>query len=121
MNMTELYKSVLEADRAAVVICDLSHTIVYMNPAAKTRYEKWGGDKLLGRCLLDCHNENSREMIRRVLDWFPGSTWFVLVRTPDGTNMLVCFVLSNGAWVQAFHTAAAIPQGDGRVRIHFTE
>ena len=70
MNMTELYKSVLEADRAAVVICDLSHTIVYMNPAAKTRYEKWGGDKLLGRCLLDCHNENSREMIRLVLDWF---------------------------------------------------
>lgn len=51
----------------------------------------------------------------------PGSTWFVLVRTPDGTNMLVCFVLSNGAWVQAFHTAAAIPQGDGRVRIHFTD
>ena len=70
MNMTELYKSVLEADRAAVVICDLSHTIVYMNPAAKTRYEKWGGAKLLGRCLLDCHNEKSREMILRVLDWF---------------------------------------------------
>ncbi len=74
MNMTELYKSVLEADRAAVVICDLSHTIVYMNPAAKTRYEKWGGDKLLGRCLLDCHNENSREMILRVLDWFGKSS-----------------------------------------------
>ncbi len=70
MNMTELYKSVLEADRAAVVLCDLSHTIVYMNPAAKTRYEKWGGEKLIGKSLLDCHNEKSREMIRQVLDWF---------------------------------------------------
>ena len=31
-NLTEIFKSVLDADRAAVVICDLEHTIIYMNP-----------------------------------------------------------------------------------------
>ena len=38
-NLNEIYKSVLEADRAAVVICDLEHTIIYMNPTAIRRYD----------------------------------------------------------------------------------
>ncbi|MCR5250346.1 MAG: fatty acid/phospholipid synthesis protein PlsX [Lachnospiraceae bacterium] len=69
-DLNEIYKSVLEADRAAVVICDLEHIIIYMNPAAIARYEKWGGKALWGKSLLDCHNEKSGEMIRKVLDWF---------------------------------------------------
>lgn len=72
-DLKEIYKSVLEADRAAVVICDLEHIIIYMNPAAIERYEKWGGKALLGKSLLNCHNEKSREMIRKVLDWFSAS------------------------------------------------
>ncbi len=70
IDLNEVYKSVLEADKAAVVICDLNHTIIYMNPAAIDRYGKWGGKKLLGQSLLNCHNERSREMIVKVLDWF---------------------------------------------------
>ncbi len=69
-DINEIYKSVLEADRAAVVICDLEHTIIYMNPVAIERYAKWGGKELMGKSLLDCHNEKSREMINKVLDWF---------------------------------------------------
>ena len=72
-NPNEIYKSVLEADRAAIVICDLDHIIIYMNPAAILRYDKWGGKALLGNNLLDCHNEKSGEMIRKVLDWFKAS------------------------------------------------
>ena len=72
-NLNEVYKSVLEADKAAVVICDLDHTIIYMNPAAFSRYEKWGGEKLMGQSLLNCHNDKSCEMIQKVLDWFKAS------------------------------------------------
>ena len=72
-DLNEIYKSVLEADRAAVVICDLEHIIIYMNPVAKERYGKWGGENLLGKSLLDCHNEKSREMIGKVVDWFKAS------------------------------------------------
>ena len=53
-----------------IVLCDLSHTIVYMNPAAKKRYEKWGGEGLLGKSLKNCHNEKSNELIEKVLEWF---------------------------------------------------
>lgn len=70
MDVNLLFKSVLEQDRSPVVLCDLAHTIVYMNPAAVKNYEKYGGEKLLGQSLLDCHNDKSREMINRVVDWF---------------------------------------------------
>ena len=68
--MEEIFKSVLEADRAAVVLCNLEHEIIYMNPVAMERYGKWGGKALLGKSLLDCHNERSRELIGKVVDWF---------------------------------------------------
>ena len=52
----------------------------------------------------------------------PGSTWFVLIRTPDGTNMLLCFELHEGVWVQSFHTSAAVPQGKVGVEgLHITD
>lgn len=72
-NLCRIYRSVLEADRAAVVICDLEHTIIYMNPAAEERYRKRGGKELKGKNLLDCHNEKSREMIVKVLELFKES------------------------------------------------
>ena len=70
MNLLPFFKAVLDEDKAPVVICDLEHTIVYMNPVACRRYEKQGGAELLGKSLLDCHNAKSNEMINRVLDWF---------------------------------------------------
>lgn len=69
-----MFKSVLEQDTAAVVLCDLSHTIVYMNPAAIASYSKYGGAVLLGKSLMDCHNPKSREKIEKVVDWFAMST-----------------------------------------------
>ena len=29
-----------------------------------------GGDKLIGRSLLDCHNPESKDKIQQVVDWF---------------------------------------------------
>ncbi len=68
-----LLRSMAEQDRAAIVICDLSHRVVYMNPAAVRNYAKWGGEAILGRSLLDCHNEESRKRIREVTEWFAES------------------------------------------------
>ena len=73
IDLNEVYKSVLEADKAAIVICDLDHKIIYMNPSAISRYAKWGGENLMRQSLLDCHNDKSREMIGKVLEWFKAS------------------------------------------------
>lgn len=81
MELTAYFKSVLEQDRAAVVICNLEHTILYMNPAAIERYQNRGGATLLGKSLLNCHNEKSNEAIRRVLAWFEASPEHNLIYT----------------------------------------
>ena len=39
----------------------------------KLANEKWGGKELMGKSLLNCHNDKSREMILKVLDWFKSS------------------------------------------------
>jgi len=70
MNLLPFFKSVLEQDSAAVVLCDTEHTIIYMNPAAIARYEKYGGAALLGRSLLRCHPPQANALIERVLAWF---------------------------------------------------
>lgn len=52
----------------------------------------------------------------------PGSTWFVLIRMPDGINMLLCFELRDGSWTEAFRTCAAVPQGHiGVEQLHITD
>lgn len=68
MELSQFFKSVIDQDNAHIVICDLSHTIIYMNPAAVERYKKHGD--LLGKSILSCHNERSNELIKRVAAWF---------------------------------------------------
>jgi len=79
--LNRLFKSVLEQDRCSIVLCDLNHTIVYMNPASIKSYAKWGGSELVGKSLLDCHNSTSRERIRQVIDWFSSDCRHNIVHT----------------------------------------
>lgn len=73
MELSSYFKSVTEQDRNAVVICNLKHEIIYMNPAAIERYSKSGGAELVGKSLLNCHNAKSGEIINKVIDWFKQS------------------------------------------------
>ena len=81
MDLTPYFKSVLDQDRAPVVLCDLSHTVLYMNPAAGERYAGQGGMALVGTSLLDCHTPKANEMIRRVVDWFQADRTHNLIYT----------------------------------------
>lgn len=81
MEKAVFFKSVLEQDRAAVVLCNLEHTIIYMNPAAIQNYAKRGGEKLIGQSLLNCHNPESVNRIQQVVDWFAADAGHNLVYT----------------------------------------
>lgn len=70
MDLFPYLKSIVDMDRSAVVICNLDHEIIYMNPAAFGRYAKRGGKELLGKSLLECHNADSCEKIHKVIQWF---------------------------------------------------
>ena len=73
MHLTPFLRSMVEQDLCAVVICNLEHEIIYMNPAAAARYAKSGGAGLVGKSLLDCHTEHANEMIKKVVAWFAES------------------------------------------------
>lgn len=81
MELTKYFKSIIDQDRCAVVICNLEHEIIYMNPTAAQRYAKSGGTALVGKSLLACHNAQSVEMINKVIAWFSESKEHNLVYT----------------------------------------
>ena len=72
-DLSPFFKSIIDQDQASVVVCDLNHTIIYVNPAACEHYAKWGGEKLTGTSLMDCHNERSQGLIIQVTEWFKAS------------------------------------------------
>ena len=59
-------KSIIDSDEAPIVVCDINHTVVYMNPAAKARYHT----DLTGKSIKVCHNAESNEKIVAVINWF---------------------------------------------------
>lgn len=103
MDLTALFKSVLEQDRSPVVLCDLQHTVVYMNPAAVARYAKSGGAGLVGGSLLGCHSAAANARIEQVVAWFAADKSHNLVYTfrNEGENKDVYMV--------------ALRDGDGRL------
>ncbi len=72
-NLSAMFKSVIEQDDASVVICDTEHIVVYMNKAAILHYGKRGGENIVGHSIFDCHNDESRRLIEKVVGWFAKS------------------------------------------------
>ncbi|MBQ7898201.1 MAG: fatty acid/phospholipid synthesis protein PlsX [Clostridia bacterium] len=66
MEISPFFKSIIDSDSAPVVICDLNHTVIYMNPASIKRYHT----DLTGKSLKACHNAHSNEKIDKVVSWF---------------------------------------------------
>lgn len=73
MELYDIFKGIIEADIEPVVVCDTDNTIIYMNSTAIKRYEKRGGKALVGRSIMDCHNDESKKKIETVLEWFKQS------------------------------------------------
>ena len=80
-DLSPYFRSVLEQDEAPVVICNLNNDIIYMNPAAIERYADDSGEKLIGRCIFDCHGRAAVEHIVKVVEWFQKSPENNIVHT----------------------------------------
>lgn len=70
MELSVYFKSIVDQDLCPVVICGLDHEIIYMNPAAVSRYASRGGADLVGKSLMLCHGPKSQEQIEEVVSWF---------------------------------------------------
>lgn len=95
-SLAPYFKSIVEQDRCAVVICNLRHEIIYMNKSARERYKKHG--ELVGTSIFDCHNAESNAKIREVVEWFAKSpdNNFVFTYHNDRENKDVYMVALRG-------------------------
>jgi PAS domain-containing protein len=57
--------AVLDSLKDPILVADTQHVTRYMNEAAAVHYEE--GRSLIGRSLLDCHNERSQQMMKEIL------------------------------------------------------
>ncbi len=60
---------------AAVTVCDTAGTIIAMNRAARENFRRYGGGRLIGSSLFDCHSPASGRTIRRMLEQEEGATY----------------------------------------------
>ena len=74
MELNAYFKSIIEHDPAPIVICNMEHEMLYLNPAAIKRYAARGGAAMVGRSVFGCHNPSSNQKIEMVIDWFKKSS-----------------------------------------------
>jgi PAS domain-containing protein len=60
-----LMAAILDSLKDPILFADTEHVTRYMNRAAIAYYEE--GESLIGRSLLDCHNERSQQMMIEIL------------------------------------------------------
>lgn len=52
----------------AITVCDEEGIIVCMNKYSIDQFKKYGGAKLIGTSLIDCHPEPSKTKLKRMLN-----------------------------------------------------
>jgi DUF438 domain-containing protein len=62
---TSLLVSILDSLKDPILFADTGHVTRYMNKAAIAHYSE--GESLIGRSLLDCHNEASQALMKEIL------------------------------------------------------
>ena len=65
----------IEAYPHCVTVCDTEGTIIAMNAASQNNFKKYGGGRLIGTSLFDCHPESANEIIRNLLAGRTGNTY----------------------------------------------
>lgn len=68
MNLDTVFKGIVEDLKNPVCFVSLDHTITYLNKSALERYAHRGGEKLIGKSIFDCHNENSKKLTLEYFD-----------------------------------------------------
>lgn len=67
MISPDLMVALLDSFKYPVVFVDTDHIIRYMNKVAIVGYGKRWGYNLVGKSVLDCHNQKSCETIKEIL------------------------------------------------------
>ncbi len=82
-----LKKDWMDSLNAGITICDKNGIITYMNEKSAADLSKYGGFKLLGKNLLDCHNESSKQILK---DMFENESERIYTIEKEGVKKFIC-------------------------------
>lgn len=61
----------------AVTVSNKEGIIIYMNEKAAGTFEKWGGKSLIGKSLMDCHSQRSRDIMQHLIETASSNTYTI--------------------------------------------
>ncbi|MBQ8960724.1 MAG: PAS domain-containing protein [Ruminococcus sp.] len=70
MELSTYLIGLIDSKPAPVVICDLDYRIIFMNAYAKTAYEKFGGEALIGQLLYNHCGLEAKTKIDMIIEYF---------------------------------------------------
>ena len=84
MDMVKLLDSFVNSIPDPVVITGTDHTVLFVNRAAEKLFKE--DESLVGRSVLDCHNQESRQKIEAVLERLKNGEDEVRITTRQGED-----------------------------------
>ena len=93
---------------AGITVCDEKGIIKYMNEKAADNLNKYGGFKLLGSNLLDCHSEASRKIIQEMLK---NASENIYTTEKNGIKEFICQkpIFENGKFAGIIEITIVLP------------
>ncbi len=85
-NDLSFFRDLLDSFKQPVLVADTGHIVRYANKAAEKFYPD--GDKLLGRSLFDCHNQQSQRQMSEILQQMKAGLEETLI-TDNGKRRMV--------------------------------
>jgi len=73
MEILPYLKGLVDARKSPVVICDAESRIVFMNKFAVGKYEKYGGEKMIGQLLMNYCSIEDYSKVSMLVEWFKES------------------------------------------------
>lgn len=67
MNLEGVNVNWADEFNGAITVCDTEGIIVYMNQYSIQQFKRYGGEKLKGTNLIDCHPEPSKSKLKSML------------------------------------------------------
>ncbi|MBN2565371.1 MAG: PAS domain-containing protein [Candidatus Eisenbacteria bacterium] len=105
-------EAILDSLKDPVLVADTGHVTRYMNRAAIEHYDE--GEALIGRSLMDCHNERSQRTIVETLAAFEAGEDERLITDNEKHRIYMRAVRDSSGAVVGYYEGYAPPAGSGR-------
>jgi DUF438 domain-containing protein len=103
-----LMAAILDSLMDPVLFADTEHVTRYMNKAAIAHYEE--GESLIGRSLLECHNERSQQMMIEILAAMHEGRDERLITDNEENRIFMCVVRDAGGQVLGYYERYEPPE-----------